>query len=173
MATEECVVAMYKSLDSARSAVEALSRSQFPNKQVSLVASGVEDEKELRKALQTGDEAQKDAAVGAGVGGLVGVLVGASLLTIPGVGLLFIAGPIAAGFTGAVVGAFLGALGGWGVHKDHIAQYEEEVRSGKLLVIAHGDPAQVALAERVLTDTDYTKLHLHAADSSDSPEIDD
>jgi hypothetical protein len=86
---------------------------------------------------------------------------------------MLIGGPVATGLAGAVVGGFLGALGGWGVHEDHVRDYESQVRAGKLLVVAHGNPQQVAVAQDALQHTPSEGLQLHAPTSADAPEVDD
>ena len=85
-----------------------------------------------------------------------------------------IAGPLAA-MTGVVVGGLIGAISGWGVHKDHIAKYEQKIKSGKVLVLAHGsDPQKVAAAEKLLQTTKPDEIHLHAeVDDADDGRVDD
>jgi hypothetical protein len=74
------------------------------------------------------------------------------------------------GLAGAIVGGFLAALQGWSVHRDHVGDYEKQVAEGSLLVIAHGDPLQVAEAESALQKTQADEVHLHAETSADSVE---
>jgi uncharacterized membrane protein len=170
---DECVVGIYDSAAKAEEAVHILDRSGFPRHQISVVASAVGENTEVAKELKYGDDSMKDAALGAGVGGLAGLLIGATVLTISGLGAVLIAGPLAAGLTGALVGAFLGAMRGWGVHDERRREYEEKVKQGKVLLVAHGDPLEVAEAERLLKETDVSELHLHAKTGDDSPEVDD
>ena len=74
-------------------------------------------------------------------------------------------GALAGMFT-AVTGAFLGSLAGWGVHHEHIRHYEQLVKDGKVLVIAHGDPLELAEADRILKGTDAAEVHVHAKTST-------
>ncbi|MEZ6097782.1 MAG: general stress protein [Pirellulaceae bacterium] len=171
--SNHCVVAVYESFDEAKQAVQALEKSDFPSEQVSLVTHSVPEEVLQEEVLQYGDETEKDAVKGAGVGGLLGLLLGTPLLMIPGIGPVLIAGPLAAGLTGAIVGGLLGAMAGWGVHEDHVQQYEQEVKDGKLLVVANGDPRHTAEAQRVLREMNAEDIHLHAPISADAPEVDD
>lgn len=167
---EECVVAIYDSFAKAREAIQLLENEGFPHEQVSLVTHSLDDEIPRDESIQYGDETERNAAKGAGVGGLLGFLLGTPLLTIGGLGAVLIAGPIAAGLTGAIVGGFLGAMRGWGVHKDHVSRYEEKVSEGDILVIASGDPKQVAEAKTLLQQTDVQEVHLHAESSADAVE---
>src|SRR5262245_46874464 len=114
--SRESVVAVFESLDQAKDAVRALEQAGFPHEQVSLVSRSVKKELPREKdVLEKDDQAAPDARTGATLGGLVGLLLGAPLLTIPGVGLVLLAGPIATAITGAIVGGFLGSMAGWGV----------------------------------------------------------
>ncbi len=171
--SNHCVVAIFDSLREAGEAVHALERSDFPSDQVSLVSHNVSEEVPQEELLQAGDATETDAAKGAGLGGLFGLLVGTPLLTIPAVGPVLIAGPLATGLTGAIVGGFLGAMAGWGVHDDHVKEYEERVKQGKLLVVASGDPQELAEALRILRDLSPEEIRFHAPTSADSPEVDD
>lgn len=88
-----------------------------------------------------------------------------------GLGIVFLIGPIGGGFVGAVTGGFVGALSGWGVHKSHLAHYERCLNDGQVIVIAEGDPLEVAHADRILQETDNKGLHIHAKTDSESAEI--
>lgn len=169
---QQCVVGVYKSFEDARYAIDSLEAARYPPAQVSLVTHNVRQEAPVEE-LQYGDKAEANAARGAGVGGLVGALLGAPLLTIPGLGVIVAAGPIGTALAGAIVGGLLGGFSGWGIHEDHAREYEVNVREGDWLVVADGDPAEVAAAQVVLDATNAERVDLHARNSSDSPEIDD
>jgi hypothetical protein len=166
----QCVAAVYWSFDDAKRAMIALERANFPLEKVSLVTHSVKGQVSDEGALQFGDQTERKAVKGAGVGGLVGALLGAPLLAVPGVGPLLLAGPIATGLTGAIVGGFLGSMIGWGVHDDHVREYEAKVRDGAVLVVVNGDPKHVAAAKRVLDDTAPAELRVHAETSEDDIE---
>jgi uncharacterized membrane protein len=165
------VVGIYHTMSAAEEAVHTLDRAGFPLKQVSIVAQNLESEKEIQGYITAGDVAASGAGTGAWVGGLFGLLVGAAFIWVPGFGPLLVAGPLAAvllgGVEGAVVGAasggLLGALVGWGISKQHILKYEEKVKSGKYLVIAHGDAETVSKAHTILEGTNVEELVVHDA----------
>jgi hypothetical protein len=156
-------------MSAAEEAIHALDQSSFPLRQVSIVAQNLESEKEVQGYITVGDVAMSGAGTGAWVGGLFGLLVGAAFIWVPGFGPLLVAGPLAAallgGIEGAVVGAagggLLGALLGWGVSKQHILKYEEKLKGGKYLVIAHGDADLVSKARTILEGTDVSELTVH------------
>jgi outer membrane lipoprotein SlyB len=174
MMAEECVVAVYENVENARSAIDKLIASGFPQKNISLVVASLKNEPAaIKKSLELGDESEKDAAIGAGIGAAIGLLGGATVVSLAGMGVV-IAGPLGAG-AGAIVGGILGAIQGWSVHRDHIPKYEAKVKAGKVLILAHGNnPVQIATAERILQSTRPLEIHLHAAvDDADDPSVND
>lgn len=92
------------------------------------------------------------ATTGAVVGGLAGLAVANGIL--PGLGTLFVAGPLAAALgltgvvattvagaaTGAAVGGLIGALTQLGIDKDDVAKYESYIRKGNILIIVKNAP---------------------------------
>lgn len=56
--SEECVIAVYNTIDQARAAIEALTESGFPADRVSLAARTLKLEPEVRKAIEFGDETE-------------------------------------------------------------------------------------------------------------------
>jgi|SRR6056297_1264671 len=166
--SEECVIAIYNSIDQARAAVEVLTESEFPADQVSLAAKTLKLEPEAKAAIEFGDDTEKDAAIGAGAGAILALLSQASVVTVTGMGAFLVVGPVVAG---GVVGGLIGAISGWGAHSDHIERYEEKLHEGNTLVIAHGDPKSVTLAENLLQKSEPKSIHRHAESSADAPDI--
>jgi hypothetical protein len=104
-------------------------------------------------------DANTDSKVGGGIatgvttGGVIGALAGLAVANgiLPGLGTLFVAGPLAAvlGFTGvaaatisgaatgAAAGGLIGALSGLGISDTDAMFYETLVRSGEVLVVAN------------------------------------
>ena len=62
---------------------------------------------------------------------------------------------------GAAGGGLLGALVGWGVSKQHILKYEEHLKSGKYLLMAHGNTEEVARAHTILQSSGAADLTHH------------
>jgi hypothetical protein len=175
MMSTQCVVAIFDDLEAAKAAVMALEKSGFAERQVSLVTHAVKEDVPLHQEaeMEFGDEGVANAMKGAGLGGLFGALIGSPLLLVTGLGAAVVAGPLAAAATGAVIGGFLGGMSGWGVHTDHLQEYEDKVREGKVLVVVSGDADNVADAERILTGTEAIEVRVHTETEADSPEIDD
>jgi hypothetical protein len=169
---EEFVVGVYASLPPAEQAVQILKRAEFRTDQISLVATSLKNQPLLQEELRTGDDSVRDAAVGAGLGGILGLLAGIGLAAFPVAGMIvFLVGPIGGAATGTIVGGLVGSMVGWGVHKDHLDHYEQLVREGKVLVVLNGNPLELAHAERILRETDALEVNLHARTGSDAPEV--
>jgi hypothetical protein len=118
------------------------------------------------------DEAKKGISSGALAVGAFGPLAGAVSVRIPGLGHLRDAGPMATallgllgGIEGVVAGAawggVLGVLMGWAVSTQHLLKYEEHLRAGKYLVIAHGSAEDVERARHILHHSGAEALNLH------------
>jgi hypothetical protein len=89
---DQCAVAVFANPQQAVHAVRALKDSGLPADRISLVAASLEHQnEEFKQELHYGDKMVKDAAVGAGVGGLLGFLVGAAVFSVSGVGVVFAA----------------------------------------------------------------------------------
>lgn len=175
--TDQSIVGVYQTMEQAEEAVRKLDQGRYPIKQVSIVAANLQTEKEVRGFIGAGDFAKGGAGTGAWVGGFFGLLTGGAILFVPGFGPLVVMGSLAAVLLGMAEGAGLGAAGGgllgaltgWGISKQHILKYEDHVKGGKYLVVAHGDADEVARAQTILQGSTATELNHHAEASLDTP----
>jgi Heat induced stress protein YflT domain len=167
---DQSIIGIYETMVQAEWAVRKLDEVGFPITQVSIVSQNLQSEREVVGYVTVRDMAQSGLITGAWTGGLLSLLAGVAFLWIPGFGPLIVAGRLAAvlfgvlsGVEGAVVGAayggVLGALAGWGISKEHILKYEEQVRAGKHLVIVHGSAEEVSRALSTLQDTENAFSH--------------
>ena len=124
-----------------------------------------------------GTKAGTGAAAGATTGAVLGALAGLAVANgiLPGLGTLFVAGPLAAalGLTGAAAttaagaatglaaGGFLGALAGLGVNEDDAKSYEERIKLGGILVTAH--TAHTAAAHEIFSKHGAEEIREYAA----------
>jgi hypothetical protein len=169
--SDQSTIGTYNSMPKVEEAIKLLDKGGFPIKQVSIVTQNLESEKEVQGYVTAGDLAKTGAGTGAWVGGIFGLLVGAAFLWVPGFGPLLVAGSFASmlvgGMEGAAAGAagggLLGSLVGWGVSKQHVLKYEEELKAGKYLLIAHGSAEEVSRAQNILRDSGAVELTHHAA----------
>ena len=157
-----CLVAVYDSVEHAERALHILHRNRFPKDQISVVMSRLRKEPALLSEIQIGEESVRDAALSAGLGGVLGYFSGIVLALVTGAGTFFLIGPIAGLFGCATLGGWLGAIAGLGVRHEHICRYEQHVKDGKVLVIAHGDPITVDEARRKLKETGVGQIYVHA-----------
>jgi hypothetical protein len=167
---DECVVAVYATLDKAHEAVHRLTDSGFPAGQVSLVTLGLKDKPEVVEQLKLRDDSLYDAAVAAGLGGVLGILGGLSVMVLSGLGAVFLVGPVGGGILGGIAGGFIGAMAGWGVHEHQIERYQRLVEAGHVLVIAHGDPLPLVQAHRLLAETGPSEIHTYSRAGDELPE---
>jgi hypothetical protein len=169
MSQENSVVGVYAHIDEAEDAVRKLGEAGFPIQHVSIIAKDLGTEKKVHGFVTSCDVAKSTARTGAWVGGIFGLLVGAAFLWVPGVGPLIVAGSLASavlgGVEGAVAGAAVSGVLGWlaslGISKQHILKYEQHVRAGRYLVIAHGAAEEVKKAQGILGKTGPAELTVH------------
>lgn len=137
------VVAIFDDIAIARQVVEDLVHADFERNSISLITNDAHNQYQhyLDKDYVHQDDAVtavQGASFGALVGIITGILAGAAALTIPGIGLAIVAGPIVAGLTGAVAGAvtggIVGALVKSGIPEDDAPYYAESIRRGATLV---------------------------------------
>lgn len=146
------VVGLFDDFSEAQSAVRDLVNAGYARDDISLAANRT-------ASGYTGDgsdwnlsniEAEQaigiDVGVGGGVGGLVGLLVGLGALTVPGIGPVLAAGPLAAALgtvvgstvvgigVGAAAGGLIGGMTHLGIPQEHAEYYAEGVRRGGTLV---------------------------------------
>jgi hypothetical protein len=171
MSQETSVVGVYTDVDAAEAAVRKLGEAGFPIQHVSIIAQDLGSEKKIHGFVTACDVAKSSARTGAWVGGIFGLLVGAAFLWVPGVGPLVVAGSMASALLGSLEGAVGGAasagLLGWlmslGISKQHILKYEQHVKAGKYLLVAHGTPSDAAKAKETLAATKPAELEVHGA----------
>ncbi len=137
------VIALYDDIVVARQVVEDLVNAKFERSSISLVTNDANNRysRYLDKDYAPREDAVtagEGAGFGAVVGALTGVLVGIAALTIPGIGLAIVAGPIVGAVTGALAGALtggvVGALVKSGVPEDEAPYYAEGIRRGATLI---------------------------------------
>ena len=151
------VVGVFDSVRVAQDAVSALEREGISRGDISIVAN------QNAAGYDTLDDRDKtsdvvaDAGIGAAIGGLGGLLLAAAgAITIPVIGPVLAAGPIAAALTGAGIGAaaggLIGALTESGVPEEDAKHYAEGVRRGDVLVTVRTKDASADRISSILDD---------------------
>ncbi len=117
----------------------------------------VKEENQVRRITDddstTASSAATGALAGGAIGGVAGLLIGVGALAIPGVGAVLLAGPIVSmlgltgvaastasgALTGALAGGLIGLLVSLGIPEEDARYYENQIRSGAVLVLVSVD----------------------------------
>lgn len=140
------VVGVFNSVQDAQAAVSELESQGISRDQISLVANKNAAGYDTMNAADRdkASDVVADAGIGAAIGGVGGLLLSvAGAITIPVIGPILAAGPIAAALTGAGIGAaaggLIGALTESGIPEDEAKYYAEGVRRGDVLVTVRAE----------------------------------
>lgn len=115
------------------------------------------------------DGATVGAVAGAAFGGAAGWALGLTLLAIPGVGPIMVAGPILAGLAGflagGATGGFIGGMTGMGVPENQANLYHEHITQGRIVLsVPHTDRA--AEAQTLMESAGAIETHQHAVNEA-------
>jgi hypothetical protein len=136
----------------AEKAIEELKASGIADRNISCIYADKDgDMKDSMKGEKVGSGVARGAGTGAIVGAIAGLVVANGVF--PGLGTLFVAGPLATALgltggvattvagaaTGAVAGGLIGALTKLGIKREDAEMYENHLRQGEVLVITHTD----------------------------------
>lgn len=171
MTSKDTVIATFPDHQSADAAVRALAASGFDIKNVSVIGRGYHTEEAVSGFYNVGDRMKVWGAKGAFWGGLWGLFFGGLFLTIPVLGHVIVLGYLGAAVASAVEGAVVvgglsaigGALSSIGVPNDSIVRYESEIKAESFLVMAHGEPAELARAKAILQDAKPSSIDAYSA----------
>ncbi len=159
----------YKTHADADRAINELVATGVKNSDISYIYT---DSQGDMKDAQTGDKIGAGtiggATTGAVIGGIAGLIVANGIL--PGIGSLFVAGPLAAALgltgaaattvagaaTGAAAGGIIGGLTQFGVSHEDAELYESLVKKGDVLVVARTE--SVTSMMDVFTRTSATEV---------------
>ena len=107
-----------------------------------------------------GDRIKSWGGAGAFWGGIGGLLPGPAVFMLPGLGVVAMAGPLAAAVVSALEGALVvgglsavgAALTQAGLHDDQIVRYEAALKVDKYLLLVHGDDENRARVRAILSN---------------------
>jgi uncharacterized membrane protein len=133
------IVGVFSSVNDAQEAVRQLEAEGLPRTDISIVANKNAAGYDTLEKTDKASDVVADAGIGAAIGGVGGLLLSAAgAITVPVIGPILAAGPIAAALTGAGIGAaaggLVGALTESGIPEEHAKYYAEGVRRGDVLV---------------------------------------
>lgn len=147
-------IGVFSSKDGAENAINELKSFGVKDADLSFICKDEDgDIQDEQKGEKVEEGAAKGATTGAIIGGIAGIIVANGVL--PGLGTLFVAGPLATtlgitgaaaagAVTGAAAGGLIGALTNLGIKKEDAEIYERHVISGDVVVIARGTPESTA-----------------------------
>jgi hypothetical protein len=153
------IVGVFNSLGDAQRAVQDLEMEGISRGDISLIAnqhtvsgSGVDDDVHTQGKAS---DVAADAGIGAAIGGVGGLLLSAAgALTVPVIGPILAAGPIAAALAGAGIGAaaggLLGALTESGIPEEDARYIAEGIRRGDVVVTVKSDSEHFERARDIL-----------------------
>lgn len=171
---------VFRDSEEAVRSIERLKESGFNPHDISVLAKNDDELEEIedRTDVEVMDEgshrganAGKGAGIGAGTGGVLGGIAGLiaeiGLLSIPGIGVLAAAGPLATTLSGAAIGAtgggIVGALTGAGIPENDAKEYEKFVKEGHILLLVEVDEEQRERVQTTFTDNRSLNTHMYTA----------
>ena len=146
-------------LKTARAAMDAARGANIPDKDISLVArDDIELEEIPDHRLTDHHDSSPGALRGVTLGGGSGLLLGLIAIAVPPLGLT-IAGVGAMAVVGAAMGAWTGALVGMNVPDSISRKFEDEIASGRILVVLDGEQVLLDAATSTIVSTGAVALH--------------
>jgi uncharacterized membrane protein len=170
MSEHNAVVGIFNSHAEAETSIKELQRAGFDMKKLSIVGKDYHTEEHVVGYYNAGDRMKVWGKQGAFWGGFWGMLFGSALFVIPGMGPLFVFGPLVGWFVGALEGAVVigglsalaAALCSIGIPQNSSILYETALKSDKFLVIAHGTAGEVAKAKSILETAGAAQVDVHS-----------
>lgn len=169
MTKTNSVVAVFETHDQVENGIRQLQEGGVDMTKMSIVGQDYHTDEHVVGYYNAGDRMKYWGKQGAFWGGFWGLLFGSAFFLVPGVGPLLVGGPLVLWIVGAleeaVVVGGLSALGAAlysiGIPENTVVQYETEVKTGKLLLIVHGTPAEVEHARELLDQSSSRATTVH------------
>ena len=155
----QTIVGIFDDREQANSAVLDLLNSGVPRGDISVVASDRLMERTVGQSLVAEDR----LSAGGATDGVLGMLFGLSTLSLPGLGPVLMAGPLAAAISAAVAGmgpgvapiGMIGAMVSTGFSEEHARIYTD--------IIQHGGAVVAVATDAILGSAVYEILQQHGA----------
>jgi hypothetical protein len=162
------VIGIFDDYVIAGDAVEAIKTAGFGLDQISIVGRDLDDMRPVTSHVVGSDRVDPTVTKMTLGGAAAGFVVGLASMALPGVGALFVAGPIMAAISGAAAGTYIGFLTGALTHFD-VPQYQADIyeshlTAGKVLVAVHTDlPEERMKAEQLMDQFGAIEVDTKAA----------
>ncbi|MDD0838121.1 DUF1269 domain-containing protein [Curvibacter sp. HBC61] len=149
---------VFKTRDSAESAVRLLGHAGIDLKHLSLIGKGYHSEEHPVGFYTLGDRIKTWGGNGAFWGAVFGILAAPAMILFPGIGVVAFAGPVVstviAALEGAVAVGGLSALGAAltqvGLKREDAVRYESAILVDEFVLLVHGDVTLQARANAIL-----------------------
>jgi len=136
--------------------IHIVARDHEVLKQEHLPEAGILHERDIIPAVKRGVAA----------GGATGLLAGVAAVTIPGLGLALGGGALLAlTAAGATFGAFISPLVGSSAPNSRLAEYEEAIRAGHLLMLVDVPKERVEMLQSII-ERHHPQAEVHSTDSA-------
>lgn len=158
------VIGVFDTRDKCEQAVRTLRERGFRDNEISVLARGAERRGAAgggRGDFEAGADVGEGVTWGGTLGGLAGLLAGIGALTIPGIGPVVAAGPLAATLGGAVTGGVAGGLLDLGIPEDRGRAFEQDLKAGKMLAVVQTDASRLEEASQVLREKGANRVEAH------------
>lgn len=147
------IMGIFDSVSRASEAIDDLTAMGYSPSEVTVISREDVVNGDVKIDNDASHGIAQGAKTGAVVGGVLGLLVGLGALTIPGIGAIFIAGPVAAALgitgiagttasgalTGALAGGLVAGLKELGLDEVKAKRYEDAIKNGSILVGVNSD----------------------------------
>jgi uncharacterized membrane protein len=160
---QKTVLGIFPSTQEADRAIADLEQMGFSSKDISVVMRQEGGAPSGGRGVEVAKDAGAGATTGGAIGGVAGLIIGIAAITVPGLGALVAAGPLAVALglvqvgattlagaiTGAAAGGIIGALVGLGVPEERAKIYEEAVKKGQVLLAVTTTPEKESQVNEV------------------------
>ena len=158
IADAKLVIGIFRAQQDAEQAVSQLRQQGFNTEEINIVSKQQSDKKNTE---HFNDDITDGTLTGGTLGGIGGLILGAGALTIPGIGPIIAAGPIAAALSGALAGGIAGGLIDWGIPAEVSRHYEREVAEGSILAVIRTSAQKVNQAAQILRQNNAQDVESH------------
>jgi hypothetical protein len=148
------LVGTFDDIKQAEQVVFDLKAAGFSPDAISVAAKDMSSLADMKaeEVRETTDGAVGGALGGGALGAVLGWLLAGGTALIPGIGPVIAAGIFAATVSGALIGGTLGGIAGAlvasGLPEEHARQYEEHLKSGRVLVVVKTPDAEALVTAK-------------------------
>lgn len=168
----ETIFGIFSTTTEADATISELEEAGFTAKDISIIIGDKGRAAVKTKGQEVAQATTTGIATGGTIGGIAGLIIGVAAITLPGIGGLIVAGPLAVALglievggttlagalTGAAAGGLIGALVGFGVPLESAKEYEEALRAGQVLLAVSTPPEKADLVRNLLAKHKATEV---------------